>query len=71
MPDKIKREITPSGGFYIAKWKAFKQNRSFYNEKTMPYLLSDFEGIEIDEPIDWEWAEFLIDRKKIRMQEII
>jgi CMP-N,N'-diacetyllegionaminic acid synthase len=65
-----KREVTPSGGFYIAKWEAFKQNRSFYTTKTMGYLVTDVEGIEIDEPIDWDWAEFLLDRKKISFEDI-
>jgi CMP-N,N'-diacetyllegionaminic acid synthase len=66
----FKKEITPSGGFYISKWNAFLENKTFYTEKTMPYLLPDESTLEIDEAIDFDWAEFLtktnkIDRKKL------
>lgn len=57
-----KREITPCGGFYISKWDNFKKNKSFYTEKTLSYLVPDIDGLEIDEPIDWLWAEFLINK---------
>jgi N-acylneuraminate cytidylyltransferase/CMP-N,N'-diacetyllegionaminic acid synthase len=66
-----KKEITPSGGLYIAKWGAFKRNRTFYTNKTLSYVVPDLEGLEIDEPIDWEWAEFLIEKEKIDIGEII
>lgn len=65
-----KKEITPSGGLYIAKWEAFKKNRTFYTSKTLSYMVPDLDGLEIDEPIDWEWAEFLIEKQKIDIKEI-
>ena len=54
-------EVTPSGGFYIAKWSSFKSNKSFYTDKTLSFLVSDIEGLEIDEPLDWEFAEFIVE----------
>lgn len=66
-----KREITPSGGFYISKWESFKKNQTFYTEKTLSFLVSDLEGLEIDEPIDLEWAEFLLERNIIDIKEIL
>lgn len=60
-----KIEITPSGGFYISKWDAFKRNNTFYTSKTLSYRVSAFEGLEIDEPIDWDFAEFLMEKNKI------
>jgi len=65
------REITPSGGFYIAKWAAFMANGTFYTEKTIPHLLADLEGLEIDEEIDWDWAEFLIKTKRIDLGKLL
>ena len=35
-----KDEITPSGGFYISKWEAFKEHKTYYTRKTIPYLVS-------------------------------
>ena len=56
------KEITPSGGFYISKWDDFCESKSFYTRKTLSYLVDDVRGLEIDEPIDWEFAEFIIEK---------
>jgi CMP-N,N'-diacetyllegionaminic acid synthase len=54
------KEITPSGGFYISKWDAFLESKSFYTKTTLSYLVDDISGLEIDEPLDWQFAEFII-----------
>ncbi len=66
-----KKEITPSGGLYISKWNDFKKNLTFYTDKTLSYIVPDLESLEIDERIDWEWAEFLIEKEKIDIGGII
>ena len=63
-------EITPSGGFYISKWNSFLKNKTFYTEKTLQFQVSDFHGIEIDEPVDWLWAEFLLEKSIITHNQI-
>ena len=60
---QFKKQITPSGGFYICEWEKFKKTNTFYNHNTISFELDEMKGLEIDEPIDWEFAEFLI--KKI------
>ena len=60
----FKKEITPSGGFYIKKWDSMLTDKSFYTPLSLSYLLDDFSALEIDEPIDWTWAEFIINTKK-------
>jgi CMP-N,N'-diacetyllegionaminic acid synthase len=57
------KEITPSGGFYISKWDDFLESKSFYTRRTLSYLVDDISGLEIDEPLDWEFAEFIIEKK--------
>lgn len=66
----LKKEITPSGGFYISKWDAFKQDESFYTDRTLSFLLPDINGLEIDEPLDWLWAEFLIEKGLINKSDL-
>ena len=69
--DKVKRlgrqsfdkEITPSGGFYIAKWDSFLKKKSFYTAKTLSYEVDEISGLEIDEPLDWEFAEFIVNKQ--------
>lgn len=55
-----REEITPSGGFYIARWAAFRRRGTFYTPRTLAHCLDGAAGLEIDEPIDWAWAEFLL-----------
>lgn len=57
------KEITPSGGFYISKWDDFLINKTFYTRATLSFLVDDISGLEIDEPIDWQIAEFIINSK--------
>lgn len=56
------KEITPSGGFYISKWDDFLKSKSFYTHQTLSYLVDDISGLEIDEPLDWQFAEFIINK---------
>ena len=65
----FKKQITPSGGFYIAKWKSFIKDKSFYTCKTLSYLVDDVAGIEIDEPIDFLFAEFVTKHSDILPKE--
>jgi len=65
-----KDEITPSGGFYIGKWDPFLQNKTFYTVKTLSFLVSELNGLEIDEPIDWNWAEYLIKNQIVKPSDI-
>ncbi|OJV21652.1 MAG: hypothetical protein BGO30_02840 [Bacteroidetes bacterium 41-46] len=66
----FKMEITPSGGFYIAKWSYFLKTRNFYTSKSTSYLLPEESSLEIDELIDWLWAEFLIEKKIIDITKL-
>lgn len=66
----LPQEITPSGGLYLSRWDAIERNKSFYVPSTLALPVSDLEGIEIDEPVDWEWAEFLMERGRVRVAEL-
>ena len=59
----FEKEITPSGGFYISKWDVFLEKKSFYTSKTLSFEVDEISGVEIDEPIDWHFAEFIFKNK--------
>ena len=63
-------EITPSGGFYIAKWDRFKDLQTFYTPYTLSFRVPDLNGLEIDEALDWQWAEYLIIKRLIRLEDL-
>ena len=57
-------QITPSGGFYIARWNSFLKHKTFYCKKTLSYKLFGEESIEIDTIEDFDYISFLINSKK-------
>jgi CMP-N-acetylneuraminic acid synthetase len=63
-------EVTPSGNFYISKWERLKESKSLYTETTLMYHVPDPYGLEIDRPLDWAWAEFLLQHKLVERGEL-
>lgn len=59
-----KPEYTMNGALYLFKWDLFKTHHTMYvdRENTYGYIMDRYHSIEIDEPIDLQWAEFLVDR---------
>ena len=64
-------EITPSGGFYIARTESVRRRGTFYSGATLAYPVGLGEDLEIDEPIDWDWAEFLVERGKATLPQVL
>ena len=50
-----------NGAIYIAEWKYFKENETFFGDKCIPYLMDRRSSIDIDSEYDWKQAEILID----------
>ena len=61
------KQITPSGGFYISKWNNLLETKSFYTQSSVGYLVDDISGLEIDEPIDFEFAQFVVEKNLFRI----
>lgn len=58
----FEKEITPSGGFYISRWHTFLENKTFYTDKTIGFELKGPSTLEIDDPEDWQMAEYIIEK---------
>jgi len=56
-------EYTMNGALYLFKWDLFKEHHTMYvdRENTYGYVMDRYHSIEIDEPIDLQWARFLVD----------
>jgi CMP-N-acetylneuraminic acid synthetase len=64
------KEITPSGGFHITKWDSFKKSKTFFTQKTLSYFIRSENELEIDEPVDWNFAEFILKNGLIKISDI-
>lgn len=56
----------PNGAIYILNYKGLKDNRTYYSVNTIPYIMGRENSVDIDTPIDFEFAEFLLNRVKNR-----
>lgn len=56
----LPQTYSPNGAIYIASVATLKKNHSFDCPKTKPYIMPHSHSIDIDEPFDFLFAEFLI-----------
>jgi N-acylneuraminate cytidylyltransferase/CMP-N,N'-diacetyllegionaminic acid synthase len=52
----------PNGAIYIFNVDKLRSSRTYYMEKTYPYIMPRRRSVDIDEVIDIYWAEFLINK---------
>ncbi len=60
-----KKQITPSGNFYISTVESLEKTQSFYNENTLVQMIPDPYSLEIDTETDFLWAQFMLEKKRI------
>lgn len=49
-----------NGGIYIAKTDLLKEQKSWYTKDTIPYIMDKISSVDIDDILDFKFAEFLI-----------
>lgn len=56
----LKKTYKPNGAIYIARCRTLKEYKSFYTERTIPYIMPVERSVDIDTYIDFMLAEILI-----------
>jgi CMP-N-acetylneuraminic acid synthetase len=54
-----KKIYHPNGIFYIFKWDALKENKSFFKGKLRSVIIDKFHSWDIDEPEDFDSAQYI------------
>ncbi len=54
----------PNGAVYLWNKKCLVENRKIISDKTHGYLMSEWNSVDIDTQVDFDFAEFLITRLK-------
>lgn len=62
---ELAQAYVPNGAIYIFQTEKLRQTRQYYSEKTYPYIMPRDRSADIDEILDFEWAEFLLNRMDI------
>ena len=55
----------PNGAIYVFRLELLRETRQYYHDKTYAYVMPRNRSVDIDEPLDFEWAEFLIQKQGI------
>jgi CMP-N-acetylneuraminic acid synthetase len=52
------------GSIIFARTGVFQQEKDFFGSKIVPYFIPPERSVDIDNPLDLEWAEFLLSRSQ-------
>jgi N-acylneuraminate cytidylyltransferase/CMP-N,N'-diacetyllegionaminic acid synthase len=60
----LPREYTMNGALYLFRWDYFREHQWIYHDRegVYGYVMDRFRSVEIDEPADLAWAEFLVEK---------
>ncbi len=56
------KSYIPNGAIYIFRTEKLRKIRQYYLGKTYPYIMPADRSVDIDEILDFEWAEFLMQK---------
>lgn len=59
----MKKEYRINGAIYMCKTEYFLKYKSFYREKSYPYIMDKISSIDIDDIYQFNFAEFIIKKK--------
>lgn len=54
----------PNGSIYVFQTEILRKTRQYCNEKTYPYIMPRERSVDIDNFLDFKWAEFLLNKEK-------
>lgn len=60
----LPRLVLPNGGIYASRRKVLFEEGVLVSKNTGVYIMPDERSVDIDEPIDLAFAEFMMNRKK-------
>lgn len=60
---ELGQAYVPNGAIYVFRTEVLRTTRQYYTEKTYPYIMPRERSADIDELMDFEWAEFLLERR--------
>lgn len=62
------REYTMNGAFYLFRWDYFRRHEWIYHDTVYGHVMDPLHSVEIDEPVQLAWAEFLVGNGYISME---
>ncbi len=66
-----KKNYIPNGAIYILDYELLKKERTYYCEKTIPYIMDGKSSVDIDSIEDFEYAEYLLQNKIVKEKSYV
>ena len=60
---EYEKTFLPNGAIYIFRTEVLRLTREYYSKKTYPFIMPNKRSIDIDNLLDFEWAEFLLNKR--------
>ncbi len=60
---ELEQTYVPNGAIYVFRTENLRETRQYYMDKTFPYIMPRERSADIDELLDFEWAEFLLGKQ--------
>lgn len=54
------KDYTPNGAIYIAKPQCYLQNKHFFGDRSIGYVMNKMDSVDIDDELDYEFAKCLM-----------
>ena len=58
------KEYCPNGAIYIGKPQAYMKQKHFFGKKSIAFMMSDIDSIDIDNELDYEFACFCMEKRR-------
>lgn len=59
---EIPKAYMPNGAIFVFKYSILKKNKKYYTDKSHAYIMPQERSVDIDTMLDFEFAEFLIQK---------
>jgi N-acylneuraminate cytidylyltransferase/CMP-N,N'-diacetyllegionaminic acid synthase len=60
---ELEKTYVPNGAIYVFRTEILRSTRQYYTEKTFPYIMPRSRSADIDDLLDFEWVEYLLNKK--------
>ena len=61
---ELEKTYVPNGAIYVFSTKVLRSTRQYYTKKTYPYIMPRIRSADIDDLLDFEWAEYLLKKNR-------
>lgn len=58
------KEYCPNGAIFIGKPQAYMKQKHFFGKKSIAFMMSDIDSIDIDNELDYEFACFCMEKRR-------